>query len=57
LIDDDVIVKTIRRSALCKEGEADQKCFYNFREKYRNLPYLAYQVGLERVENQGDRTK
>ena len=57
LIDDDVIVKTIRRSALCKEGEADQKCFYNFREKYRNLPYLAYQIGLERVENQGDRTK
>lgn len=57
LIDDDIIVKTIRASALCKEGEADQKCFYNFREKYRNLPYLAYQIGLERVENQGDRTK
>ena len=27
--------------------ELDQKCLYNFREKYRNLPYLAYRIWLE----------
>ena len=47
LIDDDVITKTIRASALCQESDEDQECFYNFREKYRNLPYLAYKIWLE----------
>ena len=47
LIDDDVITKTIRASALCQDSDEDQECFYNFREKYRNLPYLAYKIWLE----------
>ena len=53
LIDDDIIVKTIKSSAYCSEEELDQICFYNFREKYRNLPYLAYKIWLE---NQSNRT-
>jgi hypothetical protein len=44
LIDDDVIVKTIKESTLCSDTQDDQECFYNFREKYRNLPYLAYKI-------------
>lgn len=51
LIDDSIIEKTIKKSASCN-GELDQRCLYDFREKYRNLPYLAYKVWLE---NQRDR--
>lgn len=50
LIDDEVILKTIKDSALCSSSEVEQKCFYNFREKYRNLPYLAYQIGMENYQ-------
>ena len=46
LVDDSVIEKAIKNSALCR-WELDQKCLYNFREKYRNLPYLAYRIWLE----------
>ena len=53
LIDDDVIIKAIKDSASCTSNDTDQKCFYNFREKYRNLPYLAYKIWLE---NQSNRT-
>jgi hypothetical protein len=38
---------------LCPKWKIDENCFYDFREKYRNLPYLAYKVGLN---NQTDRT-
>lgn len=51
LIDDEVIVKAIKSSAMCSATEVDQKCFYNFREKYRNLPYLAYQIWLETYQS------
>ncbi len=53
LIDDEVIVKTIRDVTLCSNSENDQNCSYNFRSKYRDIPYLAYNVGLEK---QTDRT-
>ena len=51
LIDDDIIVKAIKDSALCNATTSNQKCFYDFRDKYRNIPYLAYKVGLEKQEN------
>lgn len=54
LIDDKVIEKAIKESALCTDDKLDRKCFYNFREKYRNLPYLAYKIWLE---DQNSRTK
>ena len=53
LIDDNIIERAIKESALCTNGDLDQKCLYNFREKYRNLPYLAYKIWLE---NQRSRT-
>jgi hypothetical protein len=53
LIDDDIIIKAIRDSALCNNSDSNQKCFYDFRNKYRDIPYLAYKVGLEK---QADRT-
>jgi hypothetical protein len=42
LIDNSIIEKAIKKSASCKE--LNQKCLYNFREKYRDLPYLAYRI-------------
>ena len=53
LIDDQVIIDTIRQNALCESSDMEPaECFYKFRDKYRNLPYLAYRVWLE---NQLDR--
>ncbi|MDR0370069.1 MAG: hypothetical protein LBH96_06325 [Candidatus Peribacteria bacterium] len=46
LIDDTIINTTIRENVLCDETRNDNECFYNFREKYRNLPYLAYTIGI-----------
>lgn len=54
LIDDKIIVKAIRQWTLCNASDSDQKCFYNFREKYRNLPYLAYNIWLEKQANRTD---
>ncbi len=45
LIDDNVIMKTIRNTSSCAANESNKDCFYKFRNKYRDLPYLAYQVG------------
>lgn len=54
LVDDAIIVKTIRQIASCDEKtKLAQKCFYDFRDKYRDIPYLAYNVGME---NQANRT-
>lgn len=50
LLDDDLIAETVRENALC-EGVKDVECFYKFRDKYRDLPYLAYKVWLEKQTN------
>ena len=47
LIDDEIIVNTISQNAMCNDLEPAE-CFYQFRDKYRSLPYLAYRVWLER---------
>jgi hypothetical protein len=52
LVDDSIIVKTIRQAASCDSTQT-QKCFYDFRDKYRDIPYLAYNIGME---NQANRT-
>lgn len=44
LIDDNVLIKTIRNTSSCAANESNKDCFYKFRNKYRDLPYLAYQV-------------
>lgn len=55
LIDDNVIVATIRQNALCESSDMwAAECFYKFRDKYRNLPYLAYRVWLEQQSDRVD---
>jgi hypothetical protein len=46
LVDDSIIVKTIRQAASCdgSDKQPNRECFYNFRDKYRDIPYLAYNV-------------
>jgi len=46
LIDDQLLDVTIRDNILCDETRKDTECFYSFREKYRDIPYLAYTIGL-----------
>ena len=47
LIDDKIIVKAIRETVLCEDSKSNLECFYQFRDKYRNLPYLAYRIWLD----------
>lgn len=51
LIDDALIAETVRENVLCDSSISDAECFYNFRDKYRNLPYLAYTVWMEEQSN------
>ncbi|MDR0860190.1 MAG: hypothetical protein LBO09_04355 [Candidatus Peribacteria bacterium] len=51
LIDDAILNTTIRENVLCDEKTPDPECFYKFRDKYRDLPYLAYTIGLLDKEN------
>jgi hypothetical protein len=51
LIDDEIIMTTIRENTLCDSAIQDTECFYKFREKYRDLPYLAYTIGILKEPN------
>lgn len=46
LIDDDIIIEAIRKIAIC-QNESEEYCYYKFRNKYRNLPSIAYKIWLE----------
>ena len=45
LIDDNIIDEAIREIAIC-QSESTEYCYYKFRNKYRNLPSLAYTIWL-----------
>lgn len=47
LINDEIVNETIEKVAICSEDEAPEYCYYKFRDKYRNLPSLAYTIWLE----------
>ena len=51
LIDDELIVETIKESTMCDATISNSECFYNFRDKYRDLPYLAYKIWMEKQAN------
>lgn len=46
LITDEIIDKAIRKVALCWD-ESKEYCYYKFRNKYRDLPSLAYSIWLD----------
>ena len=46
LINDEVLKTTIKENILCDDARQESECFYAFREKYRDLPHLAYTIGM-----------
>lgn len=44
LVDKEVIASTIKNSIACT-NESEEKCYYQFREKYRNIPTFGYALG------------
>lgn len=51
LIDNDLINEAIRRNVFCDETRQEKECFYSFREKYRNIPQIAYTIGMYGRDN------
>lgn len=45
LIDNALIDKVIKNSASCTKNETRESCYFRFRDKYRDLPALAYTIG------------
>ena len=41
---DAIMLETIKESTMCDATISNSECFYNFRDKYRDLPYLAYKI-------------
>ncbi len=53
LIDQNIIEDAIAESANCKQPKTN-KCYYLFRDKFRNIPYLAYSIAwwwIDKVSN------
>lgn len=51
LIDEKVIDTAIKESIVCRGDQSDDVCYFMFRNKYRNIPGLAYAIGLEGLVN------
>ena len=50
LIDEAVIDSTVKKSNVCND-ESSEVCYFKFRDKYRNIPELAYTIWIESVVN------
>ncbi len=44
IIDESIINKTIRDVASCQDNMDINMCYYRFRDKYRNIPEMAYNI-------------
>lgn len=51
LIDEALIEITVQDNVRCDEKRQQSECFYAFREKYRNIPQLAYTIGVSEKED------
>jgi hypothetical protein len=50
LIDEEVIDATVKKSIVCND-KGPKVCYFDFRDKYRNIPELAYSIWIESVVN------
>ena len=50
LVTDEIIHKAIKQIAQC-ENESEEYCYYKFRNKYRNIPSLAYTIWINWNDN------
>lgn len=46
LIDNDLINEAVKKNVFCDDTRQEKECFYSFREKYRNIPQIAYTLGM-----------
>ncbi len=44
IVNDDVVIGAMRNSAACEEGSDDLACAAKFRNKFRDLPFMAYEL-------------
>lgn len=56
LIDDQVIDKTIKSIISCA-NETDEMCYYQFRERYRDIPTFGYLLGTDFGTNGAENLK
>lgn len=56
LIDDDLLLEVMTGSVSCADL-SNTECFFNFREKYRAIPGLAYAVWSDSIENRTEALK
>jgi len=56
LVDKNVINATIKNIMACND-ESDDICYYQFREKYRNIPTFAYTIGLPSTSDPAESLK
>ncbi len=45
-----IVQSAVRASSLCDESTSKEKCLFDFREKYRSIPRLAYGLGYEKAK-------
>ncbi|MCF7834925.1 hypothetical protein K9M48_02620 [Candidatus Gracilibacteria bacterium] len=55
LLDEQIINSTVKDVAFCDDSVDMETCYYRFRDKYRNIPEIAYNLG--RVILDVDRTE
>jgi len=46
-----LIITTVLENVRCDEKRQHSECFYAFRDKYRNIPQLAYTIGILEKED------
>ena len=51
LIDEQVIDTAVKQSVICWSSDSRVICYFRFRDKYRNIPELAYSIGLTSISN------
>jgi hypothetical protein len=51
LINNELIDEAIKKNIFCDETRQEKECFYSFREKYRNIPQIAYTIGMQGRDN------
>jgi hypothetical protein len=56
LVDKAIIVATVKNIIAC-DGQSDEVCYYQFREKYRNIPTFGYLISTDSTDNPAENFK
>jgi len=53
IVSDEVVKEAMRNSAACEEGSDDLVCAAKFRNKFRDLPFMAYELTVPSYRGYG----